>query len=517
VNQSSAVRYAAIFAALTVSAATLAGCGRSAAQTHTSSRSPVRAADASGSGIPVELIAVQSLSSPDKVRISGQVTAWRTATVAAEVAEQVRVLPIEVGQSVPAGGLLAQLNDDTARATLAEAEAGWAQATAARRQMEAEYARAVVETRASIDAARAQIVGSDAGIRQARAQATQASEQERKARAATRSQELAQAEAALRRAQADETLAKTDLDRYTNLVREGAVAQQVLDRAKATYESAKANRETAEQAVSLAREGARQEDIAAATAGVVQADAAIAAVAARRKEAEAALAAAGTRDARLTALRRQIDGLKAQEARSAATVRQARLLVEKHRIGAPFAGRVLAKLTEVGEMLGAGTPIARIGEIGRVKATFAVPEADRRGLSVGQSVTLTADALLARTFTGTIRTVGYQADPRTRTFPIEVEITNPREVLLPNMVVRLPLSHRGRASALTIPISAVASDGTTSHVFTVANGKAVRRAVTLGAVSGDRVAVTSGLAEGERIVAAPQRLTDGATVRVTGR
>jgi RND family efflux transporter MFP subunit len=440
--------------------------------------------------------------------------AWRTATVAGEVGERVVSLPIEAGMRVSAGGLLAQLNNDTARAALAEAEAGLAQATAARRQMEAEYARAVVETRASIDAARAQIAQSDAGIRQARAQATQASEQERKARAATRSQELLQAEAALRRAQADETLAKTDFDRYTNLVREGAVAQQVLDRAKATYEAAKAGRETAEQSVSLAREGARQEDIAAATAGVVQADAAVANVAARRKEAEAALATAGTRDARLTALRRQIDSLKAQEARASATVQQARLLVEKHRIGAPFTGRVLAKLTEVGEMLGAGTPVARIGEIARVKATFAVPEADRRSLSVGQSMTLTADALPARTFTGTIRTVGYQADPRTRTFPIEVEIANPREVLLPNMVVRLPLIRPERASGLSVPISAVASDGAASFVFMVDAGKAVRRPVTLGAVTGDRVVVTGGLSANERIVATPQRLTDGATVRV---
>jgi HlyD family secretion protein len=483
----------------------LSGCGRSAAQSPKTAEVPARPSSiAANAGIAVTMVPVKSQLSPDNVRVGGQVIAWRTTTIAAEVSETVSTLPIEVGQKVAADGLIAQLDDAAARAVLAEAEAVLAQATAGRRQLEADYARASVETRAAVDAAKAQIAQSDAGIRQAKAQAAQAVESERKARAATRAQELAQAEASLRRAQADETLAQTEHTRYVALVREGAVAQQMLDRAKATFDAAIATREQAEQSLSLAREGARSEDIASAVAGVAQADAAIANGTAKRREAEASLSSAGTRDSRLLSLRRQIDGLRAQEARSAAAIQQA---------------RILAKLTEVGETVAAGTPIARLGEITRVKATFPVPEAARRGLRPGQKVVVTADALPGRTFTGQVYTVGYQADARARTFAVEVHLENPSEILLPNMAVRLALpatetALKTASSALTVPVSAVASDGKAAFVFTVEKGKAIRRPVTLGPVRGESVTIRSGLESGQQIVATPQRLTDGATVRV---
>jgi RND family efflux transporter MFP subunit len=492
----------------------LAGCGRSEAQATEAPRTA--AAKSAGSGIAVSLVPVETRPSQDSLRVSGQVMAWRTATVAAEVGETVTRLPIEAGKSVAAGGLLATLDDRASKAALAEAEAAHSQATAARRQLEAEYARVSVETRASIAAARAQIAGSEAGIRQAKAQVIQAREGERRAKSATRSQELLQAESNYRRTVADEVLAKTDLDRYTTLVREGALAQQTLDRARAAYEGAKANREAAGESLSLAREGARAEDIRSATASVAQASAAVTSGAARRDEARATLAIAGTRDARLTALRRQIDGLRAGEARAAAAVTQARILYSKHRIVAPFGGRILAKLTETGETVAAGTPVARIGEIGRVKATFAVPEAARRGLRTGQTVAVTADALPGRAFRGRVFTVGYQAEQRARTFTVEVEVPNPGERLLPNMAVRLALPAAKGKDTVTVPVSAVASDGGKTFAFTVAGNKAVRRVVTLGPVAGDRVLVKSGLSAGDRIVAAPQRLTDGATVHTVG-
>lgn len=465
-------------------------------------------------GILVDLIEVQSQLSQDNLRISGQVEAYRVAMVAAEVGERVVTLPIDTGTRVTQGSLIAQLNDTLARAQVTEAEAELQQAIAGRRQAEAEYARADVETDAARQAARAQIAQAEAGEAQARAQVIQAAEGERKAKSFTRTQELQQAEAALRQAKADEELQKAEFDRYAYLLKEGAVGQQVVDRVKAAYTAATAKREAAEQDVSLAKEGARQEDIQAASAQVAQANAAVANFAARRQEAEATLRIANTRDVRLATLLRHIDSLKAQEARAAAALVQARILQNKHRIAAPFTGRVLVKLTEVGEMLSAGTPITRIGEIGTVKVRFQVPEAARLALRPGLSVTIRADALPGRTFSGSIETVGYQADSRARTFPVEVRVTNLRETLLPNMVARLELPRRHASQSPIVPISAVASDGKQSYVFVVEEGRAVRRDVTTGPIQGDRAVVTRGLSVGDSIIATPQRLTEGATVRV---
>ncbi|MBB6052674.1 efflux RND transporter periplasmic adaptor subunit [Armatimonas rosea] len=479
------------------------GCARSTAQ---APPSPL-------GGIPVESITAQLQLSQAKVQLSGQVEPYRIATVSSEVAARLTALPITVGARVGVGGLLAQLDSGVATATLHEAEAGLRQSRAARSQAEAEYARAVVETAAAQQAAHAQLAQAEAGEKGATAQATQAAEGERKARSATRAQELLQAVAALAQAQADDRLATKERDRVAVLLSEGVVGQQALDRAQAAQEAAAARKSAAEQGLSLAREGARDEDIRSAAAGVAQASAGVASFQAQKDAARAQLRVAATRPARLESIRRQIEGLKAQEARAAASVEQARLLVLKHRVVAPFAGRVLAKLTESGQTLAPGSPIARLGELSRVKAVFAVPEAARLALRPGQRVPLTADALPGKRFTGVIETVGYQADPRTRAFAVEVRVENPQEALLPNMVVRLALDAAPTTTkAVFIPLSAVATDGSRSYVFLLKSGKAQRKDIVTGPVQGERVLVQAGLVGGETLAATPQRLTDGVAV-----
>ncbi len=215
-------------------------------------------------------------------------------------------------------------------------------------------------------------------------------------------------------------------------------------------------------------------------------------------------------------MRKQIDALRAQEAQAAAVVRAARIQKDKHRITSPFAGRILATPAQAGEMLAPGTPIARVGHIARVKVTFAVPEASRAALRLGQAVAITADAVPGKTFTGRITVLGFEADGRARTFPVEVTVRNPAEVLLPNMVARLRLPVGPAATRALIPIDAVATDGADPYVFVLQADRAARRDVTLGAPRGDLVEVTRGLAPGESIAGTPQRLTDGAAVRQGG-
>ena len=435
----------------------------------------------------VEAVTVGERRSRQENLLSGQGEPYDIATISTEVGARLVRRPVDQGDRVARGELLAALDDSLARASLAQSRAAYDQAVAARRQLESDYRRAVVQT--------------DAARQQAGAQLDQARESEKRIRSLTRSQEQRQAEAALSQAQTDERLARVEADRYKNLVADGAAAQQLLDRANATLEAAVARRQSSEEAVSLLKEGARSEDIAAAVAQV--------------SSARANLRIADTRNTQLATLRRQIEGLRAQEAQTAAGVRQARIQLDKHRIFAPFDGRILAKLAEPGEMLAAGTPIVRLGQIRRVKVTFAVPESSRSALRPGQPVTVSADAVKGKTFAGRIATLGFQADARARTFPIEVMVGNPGEVLLPNMVARLRLPVGPSAARTLVPVAAVATDGETSFVYVLKENRAARREVVLGIPSGDQVEVLRGLTPGETIAATPQRLTDGAQVRVS--
>lgn len=469
------------------------------------------------SALRVEAVAVREQAVPSETVVTGQIQPIHIATLAAEVANRVVARPIEQGQRVESGALLLELDSEAARTALSQALDGLAQATAARAQAEADYTRAVVETDAARQQARAGVAQAQADERRARAGAAQADAGVRKSHAFTRAQELRQAEEALSQARTDERLARIECDRYTYLVKAGAIAQQTLDHARATLESATARRESADQAVSLAQEGARREDQEAAAAQAEAAAAQVDAAARQVDAARATLRIANTRDTRLAVLRRQIDALRAQEASAADAVRQARIALDRRSLRAPFTGHVLATLVDVGDMTGPGTPVARLGEIDRVKAAFAIPEALRPGLVVGQSVALTLDALHGRTFQGRISTLGYQADPRSRAFPIEVIVENPREELLPNMVARLRLTVGQAARRRLIPAAAVLGDGASTCVFTLDSGRAHRREVRLGAPFGDLVEVTSGLQPGERIAMTPQRLSDEGAVIVASQ
>ncbi len=468
---------------------------------------------AAGPTLLVEAVPVRAQQVQDENALSGQVEPYHTATVAAEAAERILSRPIQRGDRVEQGAVIVSLYADTAVTALSQARNACAQATAARRQAEADYRRAVVETGASRQQARAQVNQALADQDRARAQAAQATAGERKTRSYTRQQEMRQAEDALTQARTDERLARIELDRQTYLVREGASPQDALDRARAAYDSAVARRQSAEQSVSLAKEGARQEDRDTASAQVAAAQAQVASAAQQVEQARAALRIADTRDMRLESLRQQIDGLRAQERQARDTVRQAEIALEKRTIRAPFTGRVLSTQADVGDMTGVGAPIAQLGDIRRVKVMFAVPEATRPALRQGQPVTIQTAAIPGRRFAGQITALGYQADVKSRAFPIEVTVDNPDEALLPNMVARLALPV-GRASArILIPGSAITAGGEATYVFVLEAGRARRQEVTLGAPLGSEVEVLRGLKAGERIAATPQRLSDGAKIR----
>src|SRR3546814_3398943 len=85
-----------------------------------------------------------------------------------------------------------------------------------------------------------------------------------KQRAGNRSQDIAQAAAAVAERRANLANAREDYERRKALIATGAISQAVFDATRAQYDAARAQLDAAEQALSLQRAGARVEDIAAA-------------------------------------------------------------------------------------------------------------------------------------------------------------------------------------------------------------------------------------------------------------
>jgi membrane fusion protein (multidrug efflux system) len=85
--------------------------------------------------------AAEEVALRDVVRLSAEVTPWASVTVAAEATGRVVELPVEVGDEVGAGALLARVDDEASRARLAESEARVAEAEATLEQAERDLER----------------------------------------------------------------------------------------------------------------------------------------------------------------------------------------------------------------------------------------------------------------------------------------------------------------------------------------------------------------------------------------
>jgi membrane fusion protein, multidrug efflux system len=196
----------------------------------------------------------------------------------------------------------------------------------------------------------------------------------------------------------------------------------------------------------------------------------------------------------------------AQTADAGARVLRERL--ERTVVRAPIAGLLDSRAVEVGTLVSPGTPIARIIDAGTVKIGGGVPERFAGQIQRGTAVEVAFDGMRGELFSGSVGYVGASVDPSSRTFPIEVQVPNPRYVLKPGLIANIRLVRESLQNAIVVPQEAVLRVEDGYMVYVVAGGDAEptaeARTVTLGPTQANRVVITSGLDVGDRVVVVGQ-------------
>ncbi|MDH3253485.1 MAG: efflux RND transporter periplasmic adaptor subunit [Acidobacteriota bacterium] len=196
-----------------------------------------------------------------------------------------------------------------------------------------------------------------------------------------------------------------------------------------------------------------------------------------------------------------------------ARLASARLALAKSDVKAPWAGRVAARLAEVGDYAAPGQPLLELVAVDRLKVRAAASSTDVPYLAIGAPVRLTVDVLPGEVFTGSVIRLGAELDPDTRTLDVEAEIDNSDDRLRPGFFGRLEVPRRTISDALLIPLSAVVDFEDHKVAYVVEDGSAVRQEITLGTVIGERVVVTGGIIAGQRvIISGLQQVADGQPV-----
>jgi RND family efflux transporter MFP subunit len=173
-------------------------------------------------------------------------------------------------------------------------------------------------------------------------------------------------------------------------------------------------------------------------------------------------------------------------------------------IKAPFAGRITKKLSEVGEIVSPGMPVAVLTQMDPILVKAAVPDNLVGKIQKRQTVHVAVDSHPQKRFTGLVHKLETIADPLSRTFSMEIELANPGEMLRPGLIAKVEILREKRDQGIFIPLESVIGFGARPSVFVVKDEMAERRMIKIGRIVGEETAVLEGLSEGEVLVVTGQ-------------
>lgn len=190
-------------------------------------------------------------------------------------------------------------------------------------------------------------------------------------------------------------------------------------------------------------------------------------------------------------------------------------------VRAPYSGRVVRRMVEVGDLATPGRPLLTIQSGDHRRLVLPVPESvvSRSGLAPGDAVPLEIGIRPGLGIVdGTVVEMTPGADPMSHSF--EVKVALPDELGKGGDAAEIPTGVAGRAwlpmdfrVAVTVPEDAVLSQGGMSLVVVrTEDGTTRTRVVTVGTGSEDRLEILSGLEGGEVVLRGLQTVPPSGSV-----
>ena len=192
-------------------------------------------------------------------------------------------------------------------------------------------------------------------------------------------------------------------------------------------------------------------------------------------------------------------------------------LLENTVLCSPIDGVVTARNYDVGDMYAMSMPIYTVEQIRPVKLLVGISESDYTKVKKGDAVEITVDALPGQTFTGKVGKIYPTIDAATRTFLVEVVVTNNGNVLRPGMFARVNVTFGVNNNVVIPDVAVVKQQGSGERFVYILNqdGTVNYQKVVLGRRMGAEYEVLEGIPSGAKVVTGGQiRLMDGVKVTV---
>ena len=481
------------------------------------------------------------------VEATGTVEPLKIVEVKSKASGEIIRMPVEEGDTLKKGDLIAEIEKTYVQADVDQAEADLKAAKARLEQAKINlelqkklYEIEVRQAEENLRAAQARLEKLQKEIELEKESHRRELEEARNNLEAARLQlklakeprleEIKRAEANVEQAKANLQLARAEYERIKALYEKGFVPKSELDAAESKLQTAQAQYESALQQLEMVKNPSREDEIKLAELNVRKAELALKAVQerieseeARQKEIEQAMAQ--LEEARLAleqakakrdqiALReKEVESAQASVLRAEVALKAARDRLADTVVTAPISGTILKKHVEEGQVIfsslsaaiaGAGTTIVTMADLSKVYVKVDVDETQIGLVKPGQPVQIVVDAYPDRTFEGTVLRVAPQGEvvQNVTVFKVITEIKNPEGILKPGMNAAVKIIVADKKDVLLVPNEAIrtTSDGR-KYVIPVVDGRPGRPIfIETGVTDWEKAEVISGLSEGDVVL-----------------
>jgi multidrug efflux system membrane fusion protein len=214
----------------------------------------------------------------------------------------------------------------------------------------------------------------------------------------------------------------------------------------------------------------------------------------KRRQFHAAQAAKESAQARVKVAQREVEHLEA--------------LIGYREIKAPYAGIITRRLVDNGAFVqsaasGKAEPLFKIVRVDRLRVVTDIPENESKWIKLGQTATLIIDSGRKQVYQGEIKRMTEVLDPQARKLRVEVELLKAQENSSrprPGAYGWVEVEVANYNDAVFVPASCVHYEGDKPYLLCAGSGVARRHDVKIGYYDGVRAQVIEGLRPDDLVI-----------------
>lgn len=184
-------------------------------------------------------------------------------------------------------------------------------------------------------------------------------------------------------------------------------------------------------------------------------------------------------------------------------------------VKAPFSGTIISMPFRVGDVPKVNDVLFTVALTNKMIAKVNVSDREIGFIKKGMQADVVWNG---NTYKGVVSLIGLELSPITRSFPIEIDINNPKNDLKSGISVEVQIKISDDSNVIAIDRKFIINDNNKQYVFVQGDGVAIKKEIQTGKESGVMVQVTSGLQAGDKLISCCTTfLEDGTKIKVESK